>query len=251
MKNKGILLATFIVMLVNIVACKDQNGTGSHEKETKAETHAQPDFVQRVDTLGAIVLYPNFSRVDFTCGIMPSKQDTSVILMVAGSFTGELLKEFKHSNIAGDHVSKSKRYKGYRCKRNTGAFVFYNDQWKFLYKDYSANLDEAAKHGGAGFAQEMIIHKSEVKPVKRPANNKNIFRALCEINNRLCVVQSQKVVQFKDFVAMLQQLGATEALYLDMGSGWNYGWYRQKDGNVFQLFNKFTPYSTNWVTFYK
>lgn len=90
----------------------------------------------------------------------------------------------------------------------------------------------------------MIIHKSEVKPVKRPANNKNIFRALCEINNRLCVVQSQKVVQFKDFVAMLQQLGATEALYLDMGAGWNYGWYRQKDGNVFELSKKFTPYST-------
>lgn len=75
-------------MLVNVIACKDQNGTGSHEKETKAETHAQLDFVQRVDTLGAIVLYPNFLRVDLTCGITPSKQDTSVILMVAGSYTG-------------------------------------------------------------------------------------------------------------------------------------------------------------------
>ena len=53
--------------------------------------------------------------------------------------------------------------------------------------------------------------------MKRPANNKNIFRALCEINNRLCVVQSKNVVQFKDFVALLQQLGASEALYLEWG----------------------------------
>jgi hypothetical protein len=171
--------------------------------------------------------------------------------MVAGAYTGELLEEFKHKNIAGDHVSSGKRYKGYRCKRNTGAFVSFNGKWKFLYKHYSSALDEAAKHGGAGFAQEMIMYEGQVKPTKRPSHNKNIFRALCAINNRLCVVQSQKVVQFKDFVAMLQQLGVTDALYLDMGSGWNYGWYREEDGKVNELFKKYTPYSTNWVTFYR
>ena len=87
--------------------------------------------------------------------------------------------------------------------------------------------------------------------MKRPANKKNIFSALCEINNRLCVVQSKDIVQFKDFVALLQQLGASEALYLDMGTGWNYGWYREKDGKAHELFKRYTPHSTNWVTFYK
>jgi hypothetical protein len=251
MNIKGILFSTFITLVLCVVGCKDSKNKASQEQETNSETPVQPDFVERIDTLGAIVLYPNYSRVDLACGTMPSKQDTSVILMVAGSFTGEFLKEFKHSNIAGDHVSNGKRYKGFKCKRNTGAFVFYNGQWKFVYKDYSLALDEAAKQGGAGFGQEMIIHKSEIKPMKRPASNKNIFRALCEIDKRLCIVQSQKEVQFKDFVAILQQLGATEALYLDMGTGWNYGWYREKNGKVHQLFNKYTPYSTNWVTFYK
>ena len=48
----------------------------------------------------------------------------------------------------------------------------------------------------------------------------------------------------------------THALYLDMGRGWNYAWYREKGGKVKEIFpeSKLAPsykYRTNWITFYK
>jgi hypothetical protein len=243
MKNKGILLFAGLCCLW-ISCASDHLSQEVPPKETSIP-------VERVDTLGMMILYPKFLRVDLVCGTMPSKQDSSVILMVAGAYTGELLEEFMHKNIAGDHVSSGKRYKGYKCKRNTGAFVFYNDKWDFLYKNYSYALDEAAKHGGAGFAQELIIHDGVMKPTVRSDANQNIFRALCSIGDRLCIIQSQKNVKFGDFKASLKKLSVTNAIYLDMGSGWNYGWYRGENGLVYELFKKPTRYSTNWVTFYQ
>ena len=48
----------------------------------------------------------------------------------------------------------------------------------------------------------------------------------------------------------------THALYLDMGRGWNYAWFRNEDGKVKEIFpeSKLAPsykYRTNWITFYK
>ena len=243
MKNKGILLIAGLCCLCT--CCASENLS----QEVPLKETSLP--VEREDTLGMIILYPKYSRVDLVCGTMPTKQDSSVILTVAGAYTGELIEVFKHQNIAGDHVSSGKRYKGYRCKRNTGAFVFYNGKWDFLYKSYSYALDEAAKYGGAGFAQELIIHDGVMKPTVRPDANRNVFRALCSIGERLCVVQSQKIMKFGDFKASLKKLGVTNAIYLDMGTGWNYGWYRGENGLVHELFKNRTRYSTNWVTFYQ
>ena len=119
----------------------------------------EPETVMRKDTMGLIVLYPQYSSIDLVCGNMPSKDDSSVILFAEASYTGECLDTFKHFNVAGDHVSAGKRYKGYPCKRNTGAFVYYNNSWKFCHKVYSNELDSAALHGGTGFGQELMIHK--------------------------------------------------------------------------------------------
>ena len=48
----------------------------------------------------------------------------------------------------------------------------------------------------------------------------------------------------------------THALYLDMGRGWNYAWFRDEDGKVKEIFSesKLAPsykYRTNWITFNK
>ena len=39
-------------------------------------------------------------------------------------FTGELLKEFKHRNIADNHISNGEMKKGFRCRANSGGFVW-------------------------------------------------------------------------------------------------------------------------------
>lgn len=205
----------------------------------------------KTDSDSLVIYYPQYKHIDFVCGTMPSEKDSNVIFCAEAAFTGELLKYFKHSNIAGDHVSSGIRYKGYRCKRNTGAFVFYNGKYKFLYNQYSQELDSAAKYGGMGFGQEMIIHKGESVPCIRKSGNKNEFRALCELDHKLCIIDSKGVIRFKDFKNALLHLGVTEALYLDMGGGWNYSWRRDKTGTVHVIHPKSHNYTTNWITFYK
>ena len=207
--------------------------------------------VEVLDTLGLRIYYPQYSKIDLVCGNMPSKDDKTVLMVAEAAFTGDLLDEFNHSNIAGDHVSGGSRYRGYSCKRNTGAFVFYNDIPKFVYQNYSADLDKAAKNGGCGFTQEMMIHEGKIVPHTRPDNNSNEFRALCLIDGKVAIADSKGNVKFGDFIKDLLKAGATEALYLDMGPGWNYSWYRDSDGSPIEIHSFSTKFATNWITFYK
>jgi hypothetical protein len=182
---------------------------------------------------------------------MPSKDDRTVIFVAAAAFTMKTLKVFKHSNIAGNHVTHGKMERGSANKSNTGAFVFYNGKGKFLYKDYFHELDSAATYGGCGFGQGMIIHQGKPVPHSRSKSNIHEFRALCEINGAIAVVDSKGKMKFGDFICNLSRIGATEALYLDMG-GWKYSWYRDADGSPVEIYKPefYTRYATNWITFY-
>lgn len=215
---------------------------------------AGPEPVRIVDIdrtqKGLIIYYPHFGTIDLACGTMPSEDDSTVNFCCEASFTGEKLDEFKHFNIAGDHVSSGVRYHGFRCRKNTGAFVYYDGDWKFLYRDFSDELDSAAFHGGMGFGQELMIHEGEEVEHDRALSNVNLFRALCEIDGRLCIADATEYAEFGTFIAHLKDAGATEALYLDMGSGWNFSWYREfEGGNVTELHPHIHDYTTNWVVF--
>lgn len=72
-----------------------------------------------------------------------------------------------HPKTTTDHHPQNpkERQFGTGCKRNTGAFVYYNGQWKFLYKNDAAAFDEAARNGGMGFGQEMMIHENSLLPI--------------------------------------------------------------------------------------
>lgn len=208
-------------------------------------------LVERIDTDSLIILYPKFSKIDLVCETMPSQKDTLVLLCAEACFTGQCLKEFEHRNIAGDHVSDGKKYRGYECKRNTGAFIYYDRQWKFLYQDYSSSMDDAAAHGGCAFAQEMIIHQGKLVAAIRKDSNQNQFRALCQRNDSLCVIESSKVISYGEFKAALLRQHVQEAIYLDMGAGWNHAWFRPNKDCIKELHPKTHDYCTNWITFYQ
>ena len=216
-----------------------------------SEERKNSTVVEIKDTLGLKIYYPNFSKIELVCGEIPSKEDKNVIMFAEAAFTGELLREFKHTNIAGDHVSSGRRERGYKCKRNTGAFVFYDKTPKFLYQDYSDEFDMVAKKRGSGFAQEMIIHEGKLVPRTRPDNNVNEFRALCLIDGRVAIADSKGLVKYKDFFEDLLKIGASEALYLDMGPGWNYSWYRDSNDHTIEIHSNPTQYATNWITFFR
>ena len=222
----------------------------SKEEPDGTEVVEYSNYTKCEEKSNLIIYTPDYSSVDLVCGTMPNQSDKNVIFCAEAAFTGELLKDFKHSNILGDHVSGGMRYKGTGCKRNTGAFVYYGGKWKFLYKDYSKDLDVAAQNGGMGFGQEMMIHKGKRVQTIRKDVNRNEFRALCELDDKLCIIDSKGVSAFGDFIKALLDEGVTEAIYLDMGPGWNYSWYRDYDGVIHEIHKHRIVYTTNWITFY-
>lgn len=200
-----------------------------------------------------ICLIPDMTylKMDMVCGEIPTPENDSIILAFAGAFTGT---EFDkgHANVAGDHVAGGKRFKGYRCKRNTGAFTWSSTSGpQFYYKDYASALNSAAQEGGIGFAQEMMIHDSKAVKTTRPFGNRNVFRALClNSDNQLALFESQGVVTFGNFIDALLSVGMKEALYTDMGQAWNYCFYRvnQSDKSPKYLHSTSLPYSSNFIT---
>ena len=200
------------------------------------------------------VYYPQYSKIDLVCGQMPKAAQKDVVFCCEAAFTGELLTEFKHRNIADNHICNGVMKKGYRCKANTGGFVWGKGKWKFMRKAY---FPTEAKGWNMGFCQLLIIKDGTTRPIgSNMKNRSNIYRALCEKNGKLCIIESKKMMTYGFFVKCLSEYKVTHALYLDMGRGWNYAWYRDKNGKVVELFPESKmalsyKYRTNWITFYK
>ena len=199
------------------------------------------------------VYYPDYTKIDLVCGDMPKAAQKDVVFCCEAAFTGELLDEFKHSNIADNHICNGVMKKGYSCKANTGGFVWGKGKWKFMRK---ADYPSEANGYNMGFCQMLIIKDGSARPIgAKMKNNKNIYRALCEKDGKLCIIESKKKMTYEAFVKCLSDYIVTHALYLDMGYGWNYAWYRDKKGSVVVLHpeSKMAPsykYRTNWITFY-
>ena len=205
-------------------------------------------------TVNFNVYYPEYTKIDLVCGQMPKTSQKDVLFCCEAAFTGELLNEFKHLNIADNHICNGVMKKGYRCRANTGGFVWGKGKWKFMRK---ADYPSEANGWNMGFCQMLIIKDGGTRPIgAKMKNNKNIYRALCEKDGKLCIIESKKKMTYEFFVKCLSEYKVTHALYLDMGYGWNYAWYRDKKGSVVVLHpeSKMAPsykFRTNWITFYK
>ena len=199
-----------------------------------------------------ICLKPDMSilTMDLVCGEIPSVENDSIVLAFAGAFTGTMFDK-GHFNVAGDHVSGGIRFKGYRCKRNTGAFTWSLASGpQFFHDNYSSALDNAAKESGMGFAQEMMIHNGKAVKTTRPFGNKNVFRALClDKESQLALYESPGIVTFGNFINALLSQGVKEALYTDMGQGWDFCFYRVNadETSPKYLHDQPLPYASNFV----
>ena len=207
-----------------------------------------------IDSLPFLVLKmnPEAAYISMADSVMPSETDSTIALCVEAAFTGELLKEFKTTNIGGDYVIDGVFHKGYRCKANTG--FLYAD--KKIYTISSSEhcdewIEKARENGGTLFQQILIVQNGmnvyKGTPIK-PATA-NIYRSACILNDgNFAVIQSTKALPLNDFINSLIEMGVSDALYLDMGRGWNYGWYRETvESPATKLFDYRTPYQTNWL----
>ncbi len=241
-----------------IVGCGSSNKSAdvvdiSTERIEQADTMLFVDNTV-VDSIPFIILKMNhgMSYIAMADSVIPSQTDSTIALCVEAAFTGELLKDFKSTNIGGDYVINGTLHKGYKCKANTG----------FLYADKSVFtisssehcpewIEKAKKNNGVLFQQILIIQNGKdvyrgtpIKPITR-----NVYRAACIMNDgNFAVIQSEKAIPLKDFINSLIKLGVSDALYLDMGKGWNYGWYRSTECEApTMLFDYRSPYQTNWL----
>ncbi len=194
------------------------------------------------------VFFPKYSEVDLVCEKRPSKADDSITWCSGAAFQHTVSIGFSQEDIEGDHASDGVLYESPYNKENFAAFVFSNGEFKFEFENKTEVMKEAAEAGGAGFMQFALIRdKKVVMNFDRP--RARCYRTLAELNGSLCIIDSVNMLHFDQFLEELQRLGVTNAVYMDMGAGWNYSWYRRPSGRVATLFGLPVPWSHNWVVF--
>lgn len=210
-------------------------------------------------------------KARLVCDTMPNCDNESFILVAEAAFTEvEDSRHFKHNYVCGNHVVDGKFYLGAECAANTGVFVYYSDtSWAFKKTPSSqrkAMLMDAAKNAnGFGFEQIMLFQDGQQVVHGTPLKMTEYYRCLAQhevpvlVNEngtqvekkikRLCIVESVNRVSFDDFIAELKKAGVTDAIYMDMGSGWNHAYYRDKKGFLTIIHKKRHDYCTNWIVF--
>ncbi len=196
------------------------------------------------------IFFPEYSEIDLECGKRPSKSDDSITWCCGAAFQHAVELSFNHDNIEGDHASYGEFYDSPYDRDADGAFTFSNGQFHYEFENKTEAVKKAAEEGGCGFMQlAMIDDTCPVMDFDRP--RARCYRTLAELNGNLCVIDSVKMMHFDEFMDELDRLGVTNAVYMDMGAGWNYSWYRKADGKVRTLFGLPVPWSHNWIVFRK
>ena len=253
MKTKTLLAGLTVLLILCATAC-------ARKKVVEEPMPPQPPTpVVLVDTSirGLVIYYPPTDSVELRCFDRPDPRvDSSVVFCCAAAFTADWGTEPDHARICGDHVSRGRFYQRPGLRRNTGAFRAWDSSWSFHYdekadpKAFRDLFKSTAIDGGAAFTQEMMIHKGVMVPTTRPFRNVNQFRALCQIGERLCIADSAEAMSFGEFIQLLLDAEVDEAIYLDMGPGWNYSWYRElTDKAVTWIHSASLSSATNWLVF--
>ena len=218
------------------------------------------DVAMLVSETDALLIYKPAMHggIELSCGYndMPPK-DTSTIFFAAAAYTkvyGQ--SEFNHDLVAGPHLNNG-YFDGYECPANSGAFYYIpaERKWGFVQEDVESVFRIIANTYAecSGFSQVLLLYNGEqcgisleAKPAKRA-----LRRALCELNNELCVIDSKDKVSMYKFVESLKALGVSNGLYMDMGS-MKYSAYKStQDSDWKEIYkpNSRTQYCSNYLIF--
>ncbi|MDO4187667.1 MAG: hypothetical protein Q4D29_01635 [Lachnospiraceae bacterium] len=204
--------------------------------------------IYKTDTF--YVFFPEYSHVDLEYGIRPKKSDKSITWCSGAAFQHAIQLGFSDENIEGYHASKGVFSDSPYVKDSYGAVTFSDGNFKFEFDDPKGAIKEAASRGGSGFMQYRILKDGElVNGFNMPRVRS--YRVIAELNGNLCIIDSIEMMHFDDFLIKLKELNVENALYMDMGAGWNYSWYRKTTGTPKTLFGLKVPWSHNWVVFRK
>ena len=194
------------------------------------------------------VIFPEYSRIDLVCEHRPPKSDASITWCSGAAFQHTVSIGFTQENVEGDHAVNGVLYESPYNKKSFGAFTFADGKFSFAFDDPPGAVRKAAEAGGSGFMQFGLIRDGwTIMDFDRP--RARCYRTLAELNGHVCIIDSVNMLHFDAFMSELHRLGVTNALYMDMGAGWNYSWYRNAADRVVTLFGLPVPWSHNWVVF--
>ena len=200
------------------------------------------------DTGTVYVIFPKRSCVNLVCKKRPSKFDKSISWCSGAAFQHTVTLGFSQEDIEGDHAVCGTLYESPYNKDRYAAFTCVGNNFSFDFDNPAKAVRAAAEAGGSGFMQFGLI-RGGVNVMDFVFPRVRCYRALAELNGGLCIIDSCRMMHFDDFMAELMRLGVTNALYMDMGAGWNYSWYRNAAGKVVTLFGLPVPWSHNWIVF--
>lgn len=207
------------------------------------------DCITTVETEDLYILSPGFDSVELRLEKRPSRRDKNVLLCAGAAFQLDYSFVFSYDKICGSYVSGGVRRQGYEDP-GLGAFAYFDGTYHFANADGAeALIEEAAERGGCAFHQFLVIEEGEI--VCEPIKKARCFRVLAELNGQLCIIDCKTPRYFHEFGEQLVSLGVRNAVYLDMGNGWNYSWYRDNSGHARTLIGLPWPFSKNWICFVK
>ena len=225
-----------------------------------------PMQVDTIDNLNLIAYDITDCRLDLACGQMPDPADEIVIFCAAASFTGKCIDTFEHMNILGPHISNGQMFDGYIEHKD--GIPFHQRYALFVWKgiDASGNLLEKGiyalpadqllaqtiEQAGMAFTQHWVIKDREIfTHFIQPLERVEYFRTLCVKQNRVYVIANREEVTYQQYLNSLVEFGVDNALYMDMGTGWNHSFYRDSSNQLHILHPKTHSYPTNWLVVYK
>ncbi len=218
-------------------------------EDLKQVMEESKDGVYLLETDELYIYYADYNNISFVAGKRPSKEDESLIMCVAAAFQGSYEPGFSHDNIVGWHASGGQLERG-KPEKNLGAFTYVDGEARiFNIEDSEEAIKEAAERGGCGFQQFVVLYNGERGT--HSSDEFRCYRVLAVINGKACIIDTKTQMHYDEFVMTLEDFGIQNALYCDMGSGWNYSWYRKANGKTVDIIGTPWLFSHNWLVFEK
>lgn len=223
------------------------DGSISSPSEIEPLFSASGKDVLLLETDDLYIYYADYGDLSFAAGKRPSKEDPDILMCVAAAFQANYQLVFRHDNIVGWHASEGQLERG-KPQEKLGAFTYVNGTARIWDTEEAEQaVQNAAAQGGMGFQQFIVLYGGQRG--SHGSDEFRCYRVLALLGGRACIIDSRTQMHYDEFILALQKLGVQDALYCDMGSGWNYSWYRGSDGRPVEIIGTPWPFSHNWLVF--
>jgi hypothetical protein len=134
----------------------------------------------------------------------------------------------------------------------TGACIISNNGVRIIdFEEINIDLLEKVKESKQSFFQQsLLIENARIIPCAIFAERKNVRRALIQFEDYYCIGESDTPLTIYGFQQGLLEIGAKDAINLDMGT-WSEGWYKDSENKKVIIGEnmKSTHRQTNWLIY--